>query len=205
IGQRLSASGSTRFRDVRVTEDELAYVDEAAAGSPWPGSLAQLYLAAIEAGIAAAVLDDAIWFGREKARPIKHSPAQRSGDDPYVRHAVGEIAARAHSARASVLLAAETLGQVPLGKLAATVARDQAKNAAVVVAAAQYAAIEAALKAAELLFDVGGGQATNRDFAFDRHWRNARTIANHNPRDWKVAVVGAYYLNGDDPPLTGLF
>lgn len=205
IGQRLSASGSTRFRDVRVNEDELVYVDEATPASPWQGSLAQLYLAAIEAGIAAAVLDDAIWFGREKARPIKHSSAKRSTDDPYVREAVGEIGARAQIARSSVLFAAETLGRVPLGCSAAAEAREQAASAAVVVAQAQYAAVEAALKAAELIFDVGGGSATNREYAFDRHWRNARTIANHNPRDWKLAVAGAFHLNGDDPPTTGLF
>jgi alkylation response protein AidB-like acyl-CoA dehydrogenase len=205
IGQRLSASGSTRFHDVRVSEDELLWVDEAPPGNPWPGSAAQLYLASIEAGIAAAVLDDAIWFGREKARPSKHSSAQRSTEDPYVRHVVGEIGARVHIARSSVLIAAETLAQVPFGRIAATEAREQAAHAAVIVAQAQYAAVESALRAAELLFDVGGGSATDRAYAFDRHWRNARTIANHNPRDWKAAVAGSYHLTGEDPPTSGHF
>lgn len=205
IGQRLSASGSTHFDNVRVSADEFFYVDDVAPPSPWPGSPAQLYLAFVEAGIAQAVLDDAVWFGREKARPIKHSPAQRTSDDPYVRYAVGEIGVRAQIARSSVLIAAETLAQVQLGRIHTPEAREQAKRAAVVVAQAQYAAIEAALKAAELLFDVGGGQATNNDFGFDRHWRNARTIANHNPRDWKAAVAGSYHLTGEDPPTSGLF
>jgi len=198
VGQRLTASGSTRLRDVRVAEDELVRRDLASSPNPWR-SFAQLYLASIEAGIAAAVLDDAIWFAREKARPIKHSKAATSVEDPYVRHVAGEIAARALAARAAVLLAAEALEDARPG------ARAAGAQAAVTIAGAQFIAIESALKAAELLFDVGGGSATNREHAFDRHWRNARTIANHNPRDWKLAVSGAYHLTGEDPPTTGLF
>jgi len=203
IGQQLSASGSTKLHNVRVEPDELVYHDEFQALSPWPGSPAQLYLAAIEAGIAAAALDDAVWFARERARPIKHSITQRSVEDPYVRHVVGEIAARAHIARSVVLSAADAVERVrhaPASEL-----RRVAAEAAVTVAQAQYAAVEAALRAAELIFDVGGGQTTNRELALDRHWRNARVIANHNPRNWKAAVVGAYLLAGEEPPTTGLF
>jgi alkylation response protein AidB-like acyl-CoA dehydrogenase len=75
----------------------------------WPDTWARLYGAAVYAGIAARVLDDAVWYVRERSRPIKHSSATASVDDPYVRQSVGEIAARAQTARAVVLLAAETL------------------------------------------------------------------------------------------------
>ena len=84
-------------------------------------------------------------------------------------------------------------------------ARAAGAAAAVQVAQAGVIAIESALKAAELLFDVGGGSITDRELGFDRHWRNARTAANHNPRQWKRAVAGAYQLTGEDPPTTGLF
>jgi alkylation response protein AidB-like acyl-CoA dehydrogenase len=149
------------------------------------------------------VLDEAIWFAREKARPIKGGTAAKSTDDPYVRHVVGEIAARAHAARSAGIFAAETLDQVRYAS--DDDARPAGANAAVIVAQAQYVAVESAFRAAELLFDVGGGSATNREYAFDRYWRNARTVANHNPRDWKAAVVGAYYLAGEEPPTSGLF
>jgi len=203
IGQALTASGTTRLTDVRVTADELVRTDKAALPNPWLGTFAQLYLASIEAGIAAAAFDDAISFGRAKARPIKHSTALSSVDDPYVRHVVGRIAARAHAARSAVVLAAETLDRVR--HTPDEQARAVGAEAAVVVAQAQYLAVESALQAGELLFDVGGGSATDRAYALDRHWRNARTVANHNPRDWKAAVVGAYYLAGEEPPTTGLF
>ncbi|WP_433830524.1 acyl-CoA dehydrogenase family protein [Actinoplanes sp. CA-015351] len=203
VGQRLTASGTTRLTGVRVAADEVALRDNSTLDSPWLGSFAQLYLAAVQAGIAAAALDDAVWFGRERARPIKHSSAAASVDDPYVRHVVGEIGAKAHAARAVVLLAAEQLHGVP--GLEGKAARAAGADAAVSVAQTGVIAAESALRAAELIFDVGGGSATNRDLAFDRHWRNARTVANHNPRDWKAAVAGAYHLTGQEPPATGLF
>jgi alkylation response protein AidB-like acyl-CoA dehydrogenase len=203
VGQRLTASGSTRLNDVRVGEDELVRGDELTPANPWLGSFAQLYLAAVEAGIAAAALEEAGWFGRERARPIKHSSAATSAEDPYVRRVVGLIATRAFAARAAVLLAAETLDAVT-GRPESE-ARAAGAQAAVTVAQAQNVAVESALAAAELIFDVGGGTATNREFGFDRHWRNARTVANHNPRDWKLAAAGGYHLTGEEPPTSGLF
>lgn len=203
VGQRLTASGTTRLVNVRVSGDEIMGAGETRLDNPWLGTFAQLYLAAIEAGIAAAALDDAIWFAREKARPINHSTAPASIDDPYVRETVGEIAARAHAARAAVLLAADELAGV--WGLTGASARAAGAAAAVTVAQTGVIAIESALRAAELLFDVGGGSITNRDLGFDRHWRNARTIANHNPRQWKAAVAGAYLLTGNEPPTNGLF
>ena len=203
VGQRLTASGTTRLTGVRVHPHETTLPAEDTPDNPWRGGFAQLYLAAVQAGIAARALDDAVWFVRERARPIKHSSAQRSTDDPYVRQTVGEIAARAQTARAVVLLAAETLQDVR-GRVGPD-ARAAGAAAAVQVAQAAVIAIESALKAAELVFDVGGGSITDRRLGYDRHWRNARTAANHNPRQWKLAVAGAYLLTGEDPPTTGLF
>ncbi|MCX4099208.1 acyl-CoA dehydrogenase family protein [Nocardia sp. alder85J] len=203
VGQRLTASGTTRFTEVRIHADEVTGVGDPAPAQPWQGSFAQLYLAAVQAGIAARALDDAVAYTRERARPIKHSSATRSTDDPYVRHTVGRIATLARAARAVVLLAAETLSEVR--GVTGPQARAARAAAAVEVAQAGVTAAESALAASELLFDVGGGSITDRTLGFDRHWRNARTVANHNPRQWKLAVAGAYHLTGEEPPTTGLF
>jgi len=203
VGQRLTASGTTRLRGVHVPDDDVVFTDEPLPDNPYRGSWAQLYLAAVQAGIAARALDDAIRVAREKARPIKHSSARTSAEDPYVRQTVGDIAARALAARSVVLLAAEEL-QTVIG-LRGEDARAAGAAAAVTVAQAGVVAIEAALAASELLFDVGGGSLTDRSLGLDRHWRNARTAANHNPRQWKQAVAGAYHLTGEEPPTTGLF
>jgi alkylation response protein AidB-like acyl-CoA dehydrogenase len=202
VGQRLTASGTTRLTNVRLAADEVIR-DDSPHRNSYRGSVAQLYLAAVEAGIAQAVLDDAVWFARNKARPIKHSSASQTVDDPYVQHVVGEIAARRAAARSAVLIAAEALDASYRAPDETAAAAGGA--AAITVAQAQFVAVEFALRAAELLFDVGGGSATDRAYGFDRHWRNARTVANHNPRDWKAAAIGAYHLSGTEPPTTGLF
>ena len=203
VGQRLTQSGSTHLSDVRVDDSEWVPQGDGVADNPWRGAFAQLYLAAVQAGIAARVLDDAVDFVRHTARPIKHSSASRSVDDPYVRQTVGQIAAHAQSAAAVVLLAAEAVHDQR--GLRGEQARRAGAQTAVTVAQASATAIEAALRAAELLFDVGGGSITDRRLGFDRYWRNARTAANHNPRQWKLAVAGAYHLAGEEPPTTGLF
>lgn len=203
VGQRLTQSGSTVLAGVHVYDDEVVVPAEEVPDNPWRGAFAQLYLAAVQAGIAAAVADDAVAVVVEKARPIKHSTADKSVDDPYVRETVGQIVARAQAARAVVVLAAEQLQE--LRGLRGALAREAGARAAVHVAGAGVIAIESALAAAEALFDVGGATLTDRSLGLDRHWRNARTAANHNPRQWKAAVAGAYHLTGEEPPTTGLF
>ena len=201
MGQRLTASGTTNLNDVLVYADEIRtrVVEEGKRTIVTP--FLQLFLGAVEAGIARNALNDAVMFARNHARPIKHSTASRSVDDPYVELAVGEISARAYTAEAVILRAADSIDEA----WAAGLDSVAVNRAAIEVAQAQYIAVESALKASELLFDVGGASTTGRQHNFDRHWRNARTVANHNPRHWKAAAVGAYCLKGTEPPTSGLF
>lgn len=204
MGQRLTASGTTHLRQVRVEADEIVPSPLYGAGQrrrTIVTPFAQLFLAAVEAGVARAALDDAVVFAQQHARPIRHSSAARSVDDPYVQFTVGEIAAGAYAADAVVQRAAAAIDA------AWTEGLDDAAvvRAAIEVAQAQVVAAASALKAAEWLFDVGGASTTARKHNLDRHWRNARTVANHNPRHWKSAVVGAHLLTGAEPPASGLF
>ena len=47
-----------------------------------------------------------------------------------------------------------------------------------------------------LVFDALGSSGVPRSAALDRHWRNARTLASHNPRIYKERIVGDHLLNG---------
>ena len=38
-------------------------------------------------------------------------------------------------------------------------------------------------------------------FRLDRHWRNARTLASHNPVIYRDRIVGDYVLNRTSPRL----
>ncbi|MGO2533841.1 MAG: acyl-CoA dehydrogenase family protein, partial [Arthrobacter rhombi] len=53
--------------------------------------------------------------------------------------------------------------------------------------------------AAGALFDVTGASATSRGKSLDRHWRNARTVATHNPAAFKARSVGDFHINGTIP------
>jgi alkylation response protein AidB-like acyl-CoA dehydrogenase len=200
MGQRLTASGTTVFDGVTVRTEEIRPPQARDRRTPIP-ALYQLFLAAVEAGIAKNALADAVHFARHHARPIKHSSAMRSVDDPYVQEAVGTIASTAYAAEATVLRAADEVDAAWAGGLTQELLTD----ASVAVAQAQFFAVRAALEAAELLFDVGGASTTSREHNLDRHWRNARTVANHNPRQWKAAAVGHWLLDGTPLPTSGLF
>ena len=51
-----------------------------------------------------------------------------------------------------------------------------------------------------LLFDALGASATKKPAGLDRHWRNARTLASHNPRIYKHRIIGDFAVNGTPPP-----
>lgn len=202
FGQRLTASGSTRFTDVEVAPIEVTTVSDG-AHLGHSTTFLQLYLAAVSAGIAGGVLDDAVDFVHERARPAAHSLADSAREDPFIVEAVGEIAAEASAAEALVLNAADAIDALVGGNLQhdSTALAD----AAIEVAKAQLVAERLALSAAARLFDTGGASATSRTLNLDRHWRNARTVASHNPLAYKAHASGNYVLNGVAPPANGYF
>ena len=55
------------------------------------------------------------------------------------------------------------------------------------------------LEATTLIFDVGGASATSETRRMDRHWRNARTAASHNPAIQRERAIGDYLINGVSP------
>jgi len=202
FGQRTTASGGTRFTEVEVYPDEVI----TASGGDTLGhatAFLQLYLAAVAVGIAYAVFDDAVDYVRTKARPAAHSLADTAGGDPFVLEAVGEIWSAATSSEAIVLAAADAIDElVDNGRQHDD---DALAEVAITVARAQLVAERLTISAAERLFDTGGASATARKLNLDRHWRNARTIAGHNPLKYKAYAAGNYAINGVWPPANGYF
>ncbi|KRE28378.1 acyl-CoA dehydrogenase [Mycobacterium sp. Soil538] len=202
FGQRTTASGGSRFTDVEIAPVEVTTVSD---GDHLGHSTTflQLYLAALAAGIAAAIRDDAVDYVRTRARPAAHSIATRAAEDPFVLHAVGEIGTAAGVAESLVLSAADVLDElVDEGRVFDA---DALADAAVAVAQAQLVVERLTLDAAQRLFDTGGASATARTLNLDRHWRNARTLASHNPLDYKAHAVGNYLVNDVSPPANGYF
>ncbi|MFI7099135.1 acyl-CoA dehydrogenase family protein [Streptomyces sp. NPDC050161] len=207
LGQRTTASGTTRLRGVRAYADEVAVDATARQRRTHLGPYYQLYLAAVHTGIAKAAVADAVEYARDKARPVQHAGVARAVDDPLVQHTVGSIAALGYAAEAAVLRAADALDEALAvrGEDGVAGLPDALHDAAVQVSQVQVVAARAALDAGERLYDVGGASATLREHHLDRHWRNARTLASHNPVAHKARVAGDWLLNGTPPPLNGFF
>ena len=46
------------------------------------------------------------------------------------------------------------------------------------------------------IFDLLGASAVGKSKSLDRFWRNARTVATHNPTMYKARIVGDHRVNG---------
>ncbi|WP_440712518.1 hypothetical protein [Gordonia sp. FQ] len=119
---------------------------------------------------------------------------------------IGEADAHGFGAAAALSAAARDLDAVA----AAHAAGDLDARTALVRAAqlstdrAQLVIIEHALTATTEVFDALGASGVSSSIALDRHWRNARTLASHNPRVYKARIVGDWLVNGTDPvPVLG--
>ena len=201
MGQRTTASGTTRFTAVSVEDREHIPLPDAGAKRTHEGAFAQILHAAIDTGIALAALEDGAWYGREKARPVPDARVTRASDDPYVQSAVGEMAMLAHGAEALLERAARILDAATERFLAGEESDRALGEASVAVAEAKMAANNAALQVSEMLYRVGGAGATVRSLNLDRHWRNARTHTTHDPVSYKAKAVGDFYLNNQLPPI----
>jgi alkylation response protein AidB-like acyl-CoA dehydrogenase len=198
FGQRLTASGTTVFDGVAVDPAVIsAYRD--APLSPIQ-AFYQLYLLAVLAGIGTAVERDAVAYVRPRTRTYIHATTATPGEDPQVLAVIGRVSAGAFAARALVAAAARRLDDVVAtndpGVGVSRILLDQAENA---VYQAQIEIGPRVLLAATELFEVGGASAADRSRALDRHWRNARVVASHNPAIYKERLVGEYALHGRGP------
>ncbi|MEH2051818.1 acyl-CoA dehydrogenase family protein [Nostoc sp.] len=206
FGQRLTGTGTTTFTNVRVEADEVILETDTDKDNLPYNIVPQLFLTAINAGIIRSVLRDATALIHKRPRTFYHATTEQAADDPILQQTVGQIASNAFAAEAIVLAAAEVLDRLPAAQ-----AQGEDSETAVALAASLSAAKaklivdELALKSATLLFEVGGASTTKKSSNFDRHWRNARTLASHNPGHFKARAIGDYEINGTPLPTRGFF
>lgn len=197
MGQRLTASGGVHLNDVEVLPHEIGVRTMSSLVGRHTSTLRQLHLAACCAGIVRNILSDACDYVRTQARSANHSHAEVAAQDHFVQKIVGELSATRFAIDAVVAEAARALDR---SATAIAHGDNEAEalviESALVTAQSQIVIGKLGLKAAEDIFETGGGSATSRALGFDRHWRNLRTILNHNPLLHKARVVGDYELNG---------
>lgn len=195
FGQQLTGTGSTVFDEVPVDTlfgpAEQPYFPES--------SIFQLVLLSVQAGIARAILADARAAVQSRTRAFNTGTGVALRDEPQVLQLIGEISASAFAAE-SVVLAAVAEVEGLFGQDALT--PEETYTACELVAnRAQSAVQPVVLAAASKLFDGLGASSTSTAANYDRHWRNARTIATHNPAIYRARIIGDYEVNGT-PPAT---
>nr|WP_255654246.1 hypothetical protein [Cohnella sp. REN36] len=154
-------------------------------------------------GIARAAAADVTRAVADRKRNYSHAAAARAGDDPQVLQVVGRVRSQAYAAGAVVRQAAESVQRACDAQSAedSELADRAAVAAEIEVAQAQTVVARLTLDAVAAIFDALGASATAKSKGLDRYWRNARTIASHNPLIYKERVVGDFAVNGTRPPF----
>ncbi|WP_449536251.1 acyl-CoA dehydrogenase family protein [Ferdinandcohnia sp. Marseille-Q9671] len=199
FGQKLTGSGTTIFTNVPIKESDILTEE---FNAKYQAAFFQMMHLATLAGIARAAANDVSKAVAERKRTYTHSTAARSSEDPQVLQVVGKVHSLAYSSGAIVLKAAESLQRAYELHLAGNVEHEELINneAEIEVSQAQIVVTRLTLDATEVLFDALGASATLQTKSFDRYWRNARTIASHNPLIYKERVIGDYAVNQTRPP-----
>ncbi|MHC2107993.1 acyl-CoA dehydrogenase family protein [Methylobacterium sp. CM6246] len=203
FGQALTASGTIRFDDVVLPPD---LIKPDPARFPYAMAFFQLVHLATLAGIGRAAAEDVGRLVAERTRVYSHGNTGRNAEDPQILAVVGRVRGNAYAAGAVALKAAEALQRAyelhrdaggrgtEAQAVRATALADVEVNQAVTVVT------NLVLEATTILFDALGASAVKQRLGLDRYWRNARTIASHNPRIYRDRIVGAFAVNGTEPP-----
>ncbi len=203
FGQRLTASGTTHFRDVVVDEADIFPpghgIDSGDRTAFGQAAWQAVHLATL-VGIAKAVLRDGVGYVQSRTRTFSHGAADTVQQDPQVLQLLGELSAKV----AGIETIFRAIPPVLAEHFAADARGEELPEADVdalyaQVYQAQQVIAPVALEVATKIFEVGGASATSQTRALDRHWRNARVLASHNPLIYRARILGDYVVNGVSP------
>jgi alkylation response protein AidB-like acyl-CoA dehydrogenase len=195
FGQQMTGTGTAVFRDVPVPGEDTVPRTESTTHEP---AFLQLMLLTVLAGIGKAVVADASQLVANRTRTFSTGSGQLYREDPLILQLVGQLAAKSFAAESAVVAAARELdAAIALGEQATP--EERYARGAVAVDLAQVAVPQLVIDAAQQLFDTAGASAVARGKALDRHWRNARTVATHNPVVFKARGLGDWFVNGVSP------
>ncbi|MER8372668.1 SfnB family sulfur acquisition oxidoreductase [Mesorhizobium sp. M1406] len=196
FGQRTTLSGTVIIDNVKVPKTHLVPGYKGYDKPTADGAIFQIIQVAVDTGIAQAAIDETVSFVRTKSRAWIDSGVDNAWDDPYTIQAIGDLTLRLHAAQALLEKAGLAIDRAVIEPTAETVAHAQ-----IVTAEAKILSTEIAIAATNKLFELAGTRSTLAEHNLDRHWRNARTHTLHDPVRWKYAILGKYFLNGENPPL----
>ena len=192
MGQRLSGNDTVRFKNLIVKEDDIVKEDP----FPYYESFYQLFLLAIMAGIARSASNEASEILAIKKHTFSHAPSKVPSKDSQLLQVIGEVRSSAYAAGAIVMHVSKSLEKVFEQTLTNSLTEDTIGEIDIEVWQAQHTVKQLVLSATTKIFDIFGGSSTLKKYCLDRHWRNARTLASHNPSIYKSRIVGNFAVNG---------
>lgn len=199
FGQRTTGSGTSVYEDAVVEEENIFPFE---TRFKYQTAFYQLFHLATLAGIGRAVERDVAQQVRDRQRIFSNGNASHVSQDVQIQQVVGQIAALVYAAEATALRATLPAQRAYEASFQdnAEVERQANIDTEIESAKGQIVISELVLRAASDLFNALGASAASNSKALDRHWRNARTIASHNPTVYKSRIVGDWHINGTEPP-----
>ncbi|POU25334.1 SfnB family sulfur acquisition oxidoreductase [Acinetobacter sp. ACNIH3] len=197
FGQRTTGSGTVKFDNVPVLEEDVVRFDTAYSRPTISGPFAQLLHASIETGIARAAFEETLNRVRQ-ARPWIDSGVDQATDDPLTKFELGRVVADVRASEVLLKQAAYAVDSAKADPTEASVAK-----ASLDAAKVRAHSTETALKASSKLIELAGSRGSQREDGLDRFWRNARVHTLHDASRWKYYFIANYLLNGVLPPRRG--
>jgi alkylation response protein AidB-like acyl-CoA dehydrogenase len=198
FGQRTTASGSAVYRDVPAEEGD---VFPAGDRFVYQGHFYQTAMLSVLAGITKAVLRDGVAALNARGRNYPQGLDPVPSADAQLLQVIGQVSVNAFAANAALRASSATLDLIADAHAAGDqeLRKQRVLEAEVATAQSQLVVIDAALAATTTVFDALGASGVSETLLLDRHWRNARTLASHNPRVYKARILGDWLVNGVDP------
>lgn len=199
FGQRTTGSGTSTYQDAVVDAVNIIPFEQR---FKYQTAYYQLFHLATLAGIGRAVERDVAQQVRERNRIFSTGNAQHVSQDVQIQQVVGNISALVYAAEAAAIRATLPAQRAYEARFQDDVEAERQANIAAEIESAQGQIVisELVLRAASDLFNTLGASSASSAKALDRHWRNARTVASHNPLIYKARIVGDWRINGTEPP-----
>ncbi|MFT4306990.1 MAG: acyl-CoA dehydrogenase family protein [Microbacterium sp.] len=193
MGQRATCSNTVTYHDVFVPDGYHWDSDaEDDSDAEYRGLVLPFSLTAILLGIGEGAVDALAEHLRTRAT------YEGVLEDKGIRQQLGQFGARLVAAEAALMDAARRV------QLFCTQGVGARGEISVRISAAKIAIVEAVIGLSSEMHKFMGGQSSSNAFRYDRFWRNARTLSVQDVMDVRVQQVGAWFLSGEEPAVTGL-
>jgi len=199
FGQQTTGSGTSTFLDAVV---EAENVIDFSTRFKYQTVFYQAVLLAVLAGSIKGAERDVATEVRNRTRIFSHGNADSFAADPQILQVVGEVSSQAFAAAATLEYAARALQLAYDGAFLDDLVEEERRNdlAELQTAQAQVVLSDLATRATSNIFNALAASGVSTTKNLDRHWRNARTAANHNPWVFKARIIGDFSVNGTTPP-----